>query len=91
MNMGNIVTTTTVSGHNYRTTTPGNNDATCTVDGDSVTIDDFVTTAVPAGSKITFNLKNIEAARKDRKGADVTVSILSGSTVISTGTASFSG
>ena len=89
--MGNIVTTTTVGGHKYRTTTPGSNDATCTVDGDSVTIDDFVTETVSAGSKITFNLKSIDSERKDRKGASVTVSILSGSTVISTGTASFTG
>jgi hypothetical protein len=91
VNMGKIVSTSTVGNYNYKTSVAGNNDATCTADGDSVTIADFVTTTVKANSDITFNLKNINVGKKNRKGADVTVSIMSGSTVISTCTASFLG
>jgi hypothetical protein len=87
--MGKVVSTTTTGNYSYKTSTAGSNDATCTANGDLVTIANFVNSTVQPNSDITLSLKSIDSGRKDRKGADITVSILLGSTVISTGTASF--
>ena len=85
--MGRIVSTSTSGNYQTKTSSPGDSAATCTPNGNSVTIDNFVTANIAANSDITFYLI---IARKGRVGSTATVSIMSGSTIISTGTTSLS-